>query len=73
LDIQNTYDIVNKKKRGIMDNPVWGNSIFKNKKKDDDIFALLKQVPIFSDLKPKEIMEVEKILHRRSYKKNEPS
>lgn len=24
-----------------MDNPVWGNSIFKKKKKGDDIFALL--------------------------------
>ncbi len=55
-----------------MDNPIWGNSIFRKKKKDDDIFALLKGIPIFSDLLPKEIAEVEKIMHRRVYKKNEP-
>lgn len=55
-----------------MDNPIWGNGIFRKKKKDDDIFALLKDIPIFSDLKPKEIAEVEKIMHRRIYKKNEP-
>lgn len=55
-----------------MDNPIWGNDIFKTKKKEDNIFVLLKQVPIFSDLNPKEVAEVEKIMHRRSYKKSEP-
>lgn len=57
---------------GNMENPIWGNSIFRRKKKDDDIFAILKQVPIFSDLKSRELNEVEKIVHRRKYKKNEP-
>ena len=55
-----------------MENPIWGNSIFKKKKKDDDILTLLKQVPIFSDLNPKELSEVEKIVHKRTYKKKEP-
>jgi len=55
-----------------MENPIWGNGIFKKKKKEDDILTLLKQVPIFSDLSPKELAEVEKIVHRRSYKRNEP-
>ena len=55
-----------------MDNPIWGNGIFRKKKKDDDIFTLLKDIPIFSDLKHKEIAEIEKIMHRRVYKKNEP-
>ena len=55
-----------------MENPIWGNSIFKKKKKNDDILALLKQVPIFTDLKPRELAEVEKIMHRRRYKKSEP-
>ena len=55
-----------------MENPIWGNSIFKKKKKKDDILALLKQVPIFADLKPRELAEVEKIMHRRQYKKSEP-
>jgi len=54
-----------------MENPIWGNSIFRKKKKEGDIYALLKQVPIFSDLKPKELIEVEKIVHRRKYKKSE--
>lgn len=54
-----------------MDNPVWGNSIFKKKKKGDDIFALLERIPIFSDLNRKELMEMEKIMHRRKYKKKE--
>jgi CRP/FNR family cyclic AMP-dependent transcriptional regulator len=54
-----------------MENPVWGNGIFKKKKKEDDIFKILKQVPLFSDLTPKELTEVEKIVHRRKYKKNE--
>ena len=54
-----------------MENPVWGNGIFKKKKKEDDIFKILKQVPLFSDLTAKELTEVEKIVHRRKYKKNE--
>lgn len=55
-----------------MENPIWGNGIFRKKKKEDDIFASLKKVPIFSDLTPKELAEVEKIVHRRRYKKDEP-
>jgi CRP-like cAMP-binding protein len=54
-----------------MENPIWGDGIFKKKKKEDDIFTILKQVPIFSDLTPKELPEVEKIVHQRKYKKNE--
>ena len=54
-----------------MENPIWGDGIFKKKKKEDDIFTLLKKVPIFSDLTPKELAEVEKIVHQRRYKKSE--
>ncbi len=54
-----------------MENSIWGDGIFKKKKKEDDIFTLLKKVPIFSDLTPKELAEVEKIVHQRKYKKNE--
>ena len=54
-----------------MENSIWGNGIFKKKKKEDDIFTILNQVPIFSDLTPKELAEVEKIVHQRRYKKNE--
>lgn len=54
-----------------MENSIWGNGIFKKKKKEDNIYTILKKVPIFSDLTPKELTEVEKIVHRRRYKKNE--
>jgi len=72
LDIQKTYVMLNKNKEVIMENPIWGNSIFRKKKKKRDIFTLLKQVPIFSNLMPKELVEVEKIVHQRKYKKSEP-
>ncbi len=62
---------VKQKKRGIMESPIWGNGLFKKKNKEDSIFTALKKVPIFSDLTPKELTEVEKIVHRRRYKKNE--
>jgi len=65
--------MLNKKNEvGHMENPIWGDSIFKRKKKAANIFTILKQVPIFSDLKNKELSEVEKIVHRRKYKKSEP-
>ncbi len=54
-----------------MESPIWGNGLFKKKNKGDNIFTTLKKVPIFSDLTPKELTEVEKIVHRRRYKKNE--
>lgn len=54
-----------------MESPIWGNSLFKKKNKEDNIFTTLKKVPIFSDLTPKELTEIEKIVHRRRYKKNE--
>ena len=54
-----------------MESPIWGNGLFKKKNKEDNIFTTLKKVPIFSDLTPKELTEVEKIVHQRRYKKNE--
>ncbi len=54
-----------------MESPIWGNGLFKKKNKEGNIFTTLKKVPVFSDLTPKELTEVEKIVHRRRYKKNE--
>jgi len=71
LDIRYSYVMLNKKKRGIMESPIWGNGLFKKKNKEGNIFTTLKKVPIFSDLTPKELAEVEKIVHQRRYKKNE--
>jgi CRP/FNR family cyclic AMP-dependent transcriptional regulator len=55
----------------MMENPIWGNSLFRKKAKKQDIFALLKQVPVFADLSARELVEIEKIVHKRKYKKGE--
>ncbi|PIS28669.1 MAG: cyclic nucleotide-binding domain-containing protein [Candidatus Marinimicrobia bacterium CG08_land_8_20_14_0_20_45_22] len=55
-----------------MSNPIWEHFEAQSKEKNDNIFKILKTVPIFSDLTSKEIAEIEKIIHRRNYKKNEP-
>lgn len=55
-----------------MDSPIWEVVRFRKQRSDEDIFNILKNVPIFSDLNPKELSEVEKIIHRREYKKGEP-
>ncbi|MBN2601684.1 MAG: cyclic nucleotide-binding domain-containing protein [Candidatus Marinimicrobia bacterium] len=55
-----------------MSNPIWEAVESRRSKAADDIFKALKNVPIFSDLNPKEMNEIEKIIHRREYKKGEP-
>ena len=55
-----------------MSNPIWEAVESRKSKTADDIFKALKNVPIFSDLNPKEMNEIEKIIHRREYKKGEP-
>jgi len=55
-----------------MSNPIWEAVESRRSKTADDIFKVLKNVPIFSDLNPKEMNEIEKIIHRREYKKGEP-
>ncbi|MCK9245225.1 MAG: cyclic nucleotide-binding domain-containing protein [Candidatus Marinimicrobia bacterium] len=55
-----------------MKNPIWENIIIKKKSVLSDTMRVLSSVPIFSDLDGKELIEVEKIVHRRKYKKGEP-
>lgn len=55
-----------------MSSPIWEAVNFRDSHTSDDIFKALKNVPIFSDLKQKELGEIEKIIHRREYKKGEP-
>lgn len=54
-----------------MENPIWGIGIFGKRKQAENILSILKQVPIFFELSPRELAEVEKIVHRRKYKKGE--
>jgi len=55
-----------------MKNPIWDNIVNKKKTELSDTTRILATVPIFSDLDMKELIEVEKIVHRRKYKKGEP-
>ncbi|MBU0713094.1 cyclic nucleotide-binding domain-containing protein [bacterium] len=55
-----------------MSNPIWEAVESRKSKTADDIFKALKNVPIFSELNPREMNEIEKIIHRREYKKGEP-
>lgn len=56
----------------MMGNPIWEVVEFRKKTDKDDIFKVLKNVPIFSELSKKELHEIKKIIHRRKYKKGEP-
>ncbi len=55
-----------------MKSPIWENIVFKKKSEMSDTMRVLAKVPIFSDLDEKELVEIEKIVYRRQYKKGEP-
>jgi len=46
-------------------------NIFRPEKKSEGISGLLRSIPVFADLKEREIWELEQITHRRSYKEGE--
>ena len=49
----------------------WGN-IFTRKTEDHEaISTILRRIPIFADLKHRELKEFERVLHRREFKKDE--
>jgi len=49
----------------------WGNIFRKNPKDNEDIYTVLKRVPIFQDLDKRELKAVERILHHRLYMADE--
>jgi len=49
----------------------WTNVFKKDKKTEENIFSVLKRIPIFEGLTYKELKGVERILHRRTYKAEE--
>ena len=53
------------------EDPVWSNIFKKNKVVEENIFSVLKRLPIFQDLSYKELKAVERILHRRTYRAEE--
>lgn len=58
-------------KEEIVKSAVWEN-IFRGRSKGEskEVMAL-KQVPVFEDLKPKELNEIEKLVHHRTFKPDE--
>ena len=49
----------------------WTNIFKKDKVTEENIFSVLKRIPIFRDLTYKELKAIERILHRRSYRADE--
>lgn len=50
---------------------MWKN-IFNQNKSKDPVLETIHLVPIFNDLKPKELKEIKRLIHERQYKQNEP-
>ena len=50
---------------------LWTNIFKPNAVVEENIFSVLKRIPIFQDLSYKELKSVERILHRRTYKSDE--
>lgn len=55
----------------MQDDIYWTNVFKKNKVIEENIFSVLKRIPIFKGLTYKELKSVERILHRRTYKADE--
>ena len=51
--------------------PFWGNLFRRNSQEKDELFNILKEVPIFQDLNRRELNKIEGILHRRTYAADE--
>ena len=47
-------------------------NFFKNKESSDPVLQVMGQVPIFENLTPKELKDLARLTHERSYKANEP-
>ena len=55
----------------MQEDTMWGNIFKKREKEAPGILTVLSQTPIFHDLSKKELKAIERILHRRTYKKDE--
>ena len=54
-----------------MSHPIWSNIFKALIRKDSDTEIALKQVPVFENLKRRELKEISKIVHKREYLKDE--
>ncbi|MBN2424503.1 MAG: cyclic nucleotide-binding domain-containing protein [Calditrichaceae bacterium] len=53
------------------EDPLWSNIFKRQKTEKEDIFTVMRKVPIFSSLDSKELRAVEHILHHRTYEQDE--
>ena len=54
-----------------MSHPIWSNIFKAFGKKDSETEIALKQVPVFENLKKRELKEISKIVHKREFLKDE--
>jgi len=50
---------------------MWGNIFSKQELGKPGILTVLSNIPVFKDLSRKELKAIERILHKRTYKKDE--
>ena len=53
-------------------NTLWANVFRPRQDKKDTILSILKRIPVFEKLTPKELPQIERILHERHYRSDEP-
>ena len=51
--------------------PFWSNIFRRRDKEENNVFEILKKIPIFQDLSRREIVKIESILHRRNWSADE--
>jgi len=55
----------------MFEDSVWANIFRKKEGEKEDILTVLKHIPLFQDLSKKELRQLERILHQRTYKQGE--
>lgn len=55
----------------MQEDTMWGNIFRKQETEAPGILTVLSKIPVFNDLSKKELKAIERILHRRTYKKEE--
>ncbi|MHB2150267.1 cyclic nucleotide-binding domain-containing protein [Calditrichota bacterium LG25] len=55
----------------MLEDSVWTNIFRKKEGEQEDILTVLKRIPLFQDLSKKELRQLERILHQRTYRAGE--
>ncbi|WP_456408342.1 cyclic nucleotide-binding domain-containing protein [Caldithrix abyssi] len=55
----------------MLEDSVWTNIFRKKEGEKEDILSVLKRIPLFQDLSKKELRQLERILHQRTYRAGE--